>query len=233
MAFHRPLKSVEFDNRWGDTYLRPNNTDTVNLTINFLDDQGQISGFTGGLGYDLTTTLGTVTGPADSRFVEGRLPVTFTAGTETGTAVITAVVEGVIATTTLQIRNPSIAQLDLSATPSDLSNGTSAALVATVRDAWGDAVVGRTLRLSVSDDDGDQGTIGGSEIFTGTTDANGQVIAAFAKSANATGTVAVRAEAFVSNGTGFRVTHEDVEILTLAAAPPAGDSRVYLPLVTK
>ena len=123
------------------------------------------------------------------------------------------------ATTVLQIRNPSAATLDLVATPNDLSaGGASSALVATVLDAWGTPVAGQTVRLSVSDDDGSQGTIAGSEVYTGTTNANGQVLAVFSKG-QAAGTVAVRAEVVVGSGAGY-VTHEDVEILILSDGGP-------------
>ena len=80
VALFRPLTGVAFDNRWGDTYLRPNSTDAVDLAVNLLDDQGQISGWTGSLGYELSTTLGTVVSPTDGHFENGRLPIRFTAG---------------------------------------------------------------------------------------------------------------------------------------------------------
>ncbi len=232
VAFFRPLATIEFDNRWIDTYLRPNNTDTVSLTVNLLDDQGQITGWSNGLGYELRTTLGTITSPTDGYFDNGRLPLEFRAGAETGEAVITALVEGLTATTTLQIRNPSTAQIDLVAAPNDISNANATALVATLRDAWGDAVVGQRVRLSVGDDDGSQGTINGSEVITGTTDSNGQVIASFTKGASAAGTVVVRAEALVGEAAALRVTHEDSEVLTLSAGSPPGSNLIYLPLIS-
>ena len=184
------------------------------MTINLLDDQGQVSGWSGNLGYQLNTTLGTVTSPTDGHFEKGRLPILFTAGTETGDALITFVLEGsATATTTLQIRTPSTTEINLTATPKDLSgNSGSSALVATVQDAWGAPVVGQTVQLSVSDDDGSQGTVNGGEVFTGTTDVNGQVVAMFNKGANAAGTVAVRAQSLVGQGSSLRVTHEDVEM---------------------
>ena len=235
VRLYRPLQSVAFDNRWGDTYLRPNGTDTVSLTVNLLDDQGQVTGWTGSLGYELSTTLGAVASPSDGYFAQGRLPIRLTAGAETGEALITFVLEGSATTsTTLQIRNPSATTLDLTATPTDLSTGASAsALVATVRDAWGAPVAGQTVRLSVSDDNGDQGAINGSEVFTGTTDANGQLIATFAKTAGAVGTVAVRAETLVPSTGGLRATHEDVEFLKLGEPVVDVQNRLYLPLVRR
>lgn len=232
---YRPLKSVAFDNRWEDTYLRPNGTDAVSLTVNLLDDQGQVTGWTGSLGYELSTTLGAVASPSDGYFAQGRLPIRFTAGTATGEALITFVLEGsATTTTTLQIRNPSATTLDLTATPTDLSTGAGAsALVATVRDAWGAPGAGQTVRLVVSDDNGDQGTINGGEVFTGTTDANGQLIATFAKTPGAAGIVAVRAETLVPSAAGLRTTHEDVEFLKLGEPVVDVEKRLYLPLVRR
>ena len=235
VALFRPLTGVAFDNRWGDTYLRPNSTDAVDLTVNLLDDQGQISGWTGSLGYELSTTLGTVVSPTDGHFENGRLPIRFTAGDQTGEAQITFVLEGdATATTILQIRNPSAATLDLVATPNDLSaGGVSSALAATVLDAWGSPVAGQTVRLSVSDDDGSQGTIAGGEVFTATTDAAGQVAATFSRGPAAAGTVAVRAEVLVESGAGSRVTHEDMEILVLSDGGDVQTGRIYLPLISR
>jgi uncharacterized protein YfaS (alpha-2-macroglobulin family) len=102
-----------------------------------------------------------------------------------------------------------------------------------VRDGWGDPVAGQTVRLSVSDDDGDQGTINGSEVFTGTTDANGQLIATFTRAAGAAGTVTVRAEALVPAGASLRTSHEALVILTVGAAVQGDEARLYLPLVTR
>jgi hypothetical protein len=229
----RPIGGFVFDNRWEDSYLRPNGSDTATMTINILDDQGAISGLTINLGYTISTTLGTVVGDPDGLFLAGRMPVTFKAGTAQGTAVIRAVVEGIPVSTTLQIRTPSATNLTLTATPTDLRTASAAALVATVRDNWGDPVAGQTVRLSVSDDDGSQGTINGGEVFTGTTDANGQVIATFTKAANAEGTVAVRAETLAPAGATLRTTHEALVILTLSEAAQGTEERLYLPLVTR
>lgn len=234
VSLFRPLAAVAFDNRWIDTYLRPNNRDTVTLTVNLLDDKGQISGWSGNLGYQLTTSLGAVESPTDGHFENGRLPIVFKAGSKTGNALITFVLEGSATTTTrLLIRKPSATVLTLVATPRNLSKGAkTSTLVATLRDAWGAPVVGQTVRISVSDDNGSQGTVNGSEVFTGTSSASGQVTVTFTKGAKAAGTVAVRAESLVKHGAGLRVTHEDVETLTLTA-PPAAEKHIYLPLLIR
>jgi hypothetical protein len=243
----RPLEDVEFDNRWQASNLRPATSlsvssaaapqqsgDTVTMTAYLLDDQGGISGWSGGLGYELATTLGSVTSPTGV-FENGRMPIVFTAGTETGQAIITLVVEGsAVATTTLQIRAPFAAEIDLVATPTDLrGEADESTLVATVRDEWGDPVAGQLVRLSVGSDDGSKGTIAGGEVFTTTTDANGKVSATFTEAENAFDSVVVRAEAVVFAGAGVRTTQEDAEVLLFAEAPVAEQTRILMPLLRR
>ena len=234
VTYLRPLAGVVFDNRWDGFTLRPNSTDTVTMTVNLLDDQGEISGWSGLLGYTLNSTLGTAVAPTGA-YVNGRMPIAFTSGGETGTALITFVLEGgPTTTTTLEIRDPLAKEIDLVATPTDLrgADKTTAALVATVRDAWGDPVVGQNVRLSISDDDGREvnGSINGSSVFMATTDAKGQVSATFTKGADVTFVATVRAESLVPEGAGFRATHEDSEILLFSGSPPsAPELYMYIP----
>ncbi|MCB0087795.1 MAG: Ig-like domain-containing protein, partial [Caldilineaceae bacterium] len=202
--FRKPA-GIEFDNRWTFTSLRPNSSDTVSMTVKLLDDQGELVGRSLDVNYQIETTLGAVT--ATGHFTNGRMPVQFTAGDQTGNALITLTVDGgLTATTTLQIRFPTAATLALTATPSDLSNGAnSAILVATALDGGGNPVNGQLVRFSVSDDKGDQGTINSGEVFTSATNLQGQATTTFVKTANGQGQVAVRAEALVADGAGFRV----------------------------
>ncbi|MFN8490100.1 MAG: hypothetical protein U0350_21110 [Caldilineaceae bacterium] len=229
--FRKPTQ-VEFDNRWTFTYLRPNNTDTVSMTVKLLDDQGALVARSLDVSYQLKTTLGTVT--ATGHFDNGRMPAQFTAGDQTGDAVITITFDGgATASTTLRIRNATASVIDLTASPNDLSTGaTTSALVATLHDSGGNLVAGQLVRISVSDDKGARGTVNNGEVFTGTTDAQGQVTATFVKAANAQGQVAVRAEALVADGAGYRVTQEDSEILKLTADVSTGEQKLYLPLIT-
>ncbi len=113
------------------------------------------------------------------------------------------------------------------------------AMTFTARDAWGDPVVGQTVRLSVSDDDGSQGTINGGEVFTGTTDVNGQIVATFSKTDDAEGQVVVRAELLVPDGAKMRIAHEANVLLTLSeiqptptATPGPGASPTPVPIPT-
>ncbi|MEZ4617427.1 MAG: hypothetical protein R2867_18215 [Caldilineaceae bacterium] len=228
--FRKPA-GIEFDNRWTFATLRPNNSDTVSMTVKLLDDQGALVARSLDVTYQIQTTLGTVT--ATGHFTNGRMPVQFTAGDQTGDALITLTVDGgLTATTTLQIRFPTASTLALTATPGDLSSGAnSAILVATLHDNGGNPVNGQLVRFSVSDDKGDQGAINSDEVFTSTTNLQGQATATFVKAANAQGQVVVRAEALVTDGAGFRVTQEDSAILKLTAE--TGTAMLYLPLVTK
>jgi hypothetical protein len=222
----RNLAAIELQNPGQATYLRPNNTDAVTITALLIDDQGGHNGWSGFLGYELATTLGTVSAPTGA-FENGRMPIRFTTGNQSGDALITVNVEGTILTTTLRIREPFATQIDLVATPTDLTGNVNAsALVATVRDDQGDPVVGHLVRLSVGSDDGAQGTIAGSEVFTGTTNANGQVTAAFQKGEQSRVSVVVRAEAIIPDGAGYRTTQEDIATLFFEDVPSGNSIRL-------
>jgi hypothetical protein len=89
----------------------------------------------------------------------------FTAGSTPGTATLSALAEGgLTAETTIELAQPTAAQIELTAAPIDLSAVGQSSLTVTVRDAYGDPVQGETVRLSVSGDEGDQGTIGGGGV---------------------------------------------------------------------
>ena len=64
---------------------------------------------------------------------------------------------------------PTGSRIAIAATPIDLSVANQSALTVTVTDIYGDPVAGVTVRISVSDDAGDQGTIAGGEFFEGAT----------------------------------------------------------------
>lgn len=226
----RPIAGFAFDNPWELIPLRPNGQDQAFMSIYILDDQGAVSGRTINLGYTISSTLGTVVGHPDGLFINGRMPVTLTAGTQTGIAQIYAVVEGVPVSTSVPIRPPQVAELTLTATPTDLRGVNSAALVATVRDPWGDPLSGYKIRISVSDDDGSQGTINGSEVYTGTSDANGQVIASFSKGSQPTGQVIVQAESLAPDGS---VTHSALVTLRLTDAIVSEETQLYLPMIRR
>ncbi|MEZ4556393.1 MAG: hypothetical protein R3A10_03555 [Caldilineaceae bacterium] len=71
VRLHRLPVAAAFDNRWVASYLRPNGTDVADMTLNLIDDLGQIIGWTGQGVFQLSTTLGTVNAPTDV-FTDGR-----------------------------------------------------------------------------------------------------------------------------------------------------------------
>ncbi len=233
VALFRPPVALEFDNpleSLGLT-LRPNGSDTTELTLNLIDDLGQIVGISKPFAGEFTVTppaLGTVTLPT-SMYDNGRLPVIFTAGTSTGAAEISVMAEGGLeASTTVRMAQPVARSLQLTATPTHLGGVDSSTLVATVLDQYGEPVAGRAVRLSVGDDNGDKGTIGGGETHTGVTNNQGRVTATFSKAAGATGDVVVRAELL---GPGDVVEREEIVLLRLDQV--AAGLQLYLPAVLR
>ena len=221
--FRRPA-AIAFDNRWVGMPLRPNGKDTAGMTLNLFDDLGQIVGISAPAGYELTALNGTVMSPTGV-WENGRLPVQFTAGTTAGPATISALAEGGLqAETTILLAKPEADSLIFSATPTDLSQASSAALLATVLDVQGSPVAGQTVRFSAGDDDGDKGTIGGGEVLEVKTNAQGQALATFNKTEGGAGSVVVRAELLDKNGA---VRYE--ESLLIRLSPLAGG--IYLPVV--
>ena len=117
----------------------------------------------------------------------------------------------------------------LRASPVNLSNAGQSALTVTVSDLYGNPSAGATVRLSVSDDAGDQGAIGGSDTFEGATNTNGQMKATFVKAAGGTGAVVVRAE--LLDGPDGEVVDETSITLFLSGAQ--GQMLNFLPMVRR
>ncbi len=158
---------------------------------------------------------------------DGRLQVIFTAGTSPGTATLSALAEGGhTAETTIEMAEATGSTIELVASPIDLSNTNQSSLTVTVRDLFGEPAAGETVRLSVSDDAGDQGTIAGGEVFEGATNKDGQLKATFVKTEGGEGPVVVRAELL---GPGGEVLREASVTLYLSGLP-AG---LYLPVVRR
>lgn len=226
----RAAVNVQIDNDFHSTYIRPNGTDTVTLQVAVFDAQGVF--VADGTPVQLATTLGAVN-PTLGSTQGGLVKFTFTAGTTEGDAQITASVGQASDQTTLFVRNPLPNAIDLGATPTDLSGSNStAALIATVRDRWGNPLINQAVRLGVSGDS-QQGTLtGATEVLTLTTDANGQVSATFTKVPTATGTVDVRAELLVPTGSTQRVVHQAQSSLNLGGVNPTQPNGIYLPIVT-
>jgi hypothetical protein len=243
---YREAVELRILNPLGEAALRPNGVDTVTLSVGVYD-------FTGypvqdGTLVEISTNLGEVEPapraagaeaadsavPAANSYTaeteDGQIAAVFIAPTTAGDATVSAAVNGKTVTTTVYIRAATAETVDLTATPADLSGGgTSSKLQATVRDAWGDPLPGATVRIGIADDSGTQGTLGGSDLFTGTTNAQGQVQVTFTRAADATGEVQARAEYVITAGGQEYVTAEDTAAIRLA--PP--ELRLYLPNVRK
>jgi hypothetical protein len=208
--------------------VRPNGTDKVELTLNLIDDLGQVVGYSGPFNGEWTVTGGTIAMPTGT-YDNGRLTVIFTAGTSPGIATISALAEGgLTAETTITLAVPAAEKILLTATPTNLSQATQSALVATVLDQFGNPVSGAKVRLSVGDDNGDKGTIGGGEVLDGTTNSNGRLNATFVKKPDAQGQVVVRAELLDNSGNAARET-----ALVLYLSDPPGNLQVFLPVAIR
>ncbi len=243
---YREASQVVLLNPLGEAAIRPNSVDTATLTLLVYD----VSGLpvVDGTNVDLTTSLGSITvaganattataAGVDAATIaaqtkNGRVTATLTAGTQPGDATVIALVDSKSATATVYIRAAGVHTIDLTASPADLSTGaTASALIATVRDAWGDPVAGVNVRIGVSDDTGTQGTLNGAQVVTGTTNANGQVIASFAKHADAIGQTVVRAEYFIETGGTVQVIADDRE--TLFFSELVAELKIFLPVVVR
>ena len=230
VALFRPPASLAFDNRQVGP-IRPNGTDTVQMTLNLYDDLGQNVGYTGMFNGDLSATGGTVTSPT-FQYIDGRMPVVFTAGTTPGTATVSVIAEGgLMAETTVELARPAAADISLSAAPVNLSNAVQSTLTVTVSDLYGNPSAGATVRLIVSDDAGDQGTIGGSDTFSGATNTNGQMRATFAKTTGGRGAVVVRAELLDGPDPDAKVLDE--ASITLYLSGVQGQQRNFLPMIRR
>ncbi|HRQ13209.1 MAG TPA: hypothetical protein PK205_07880 [Promineifilum sp.] len=234
VALFRPVAAIAFDNRQVGP-IRPNGADTVELTLNLYDDLGQSVGYSGPFSGELTVTGGTYTLPV-GMYEDGRLRILFTAGSAPGIATLSALAEGGnMAETTIEMAEPTAADIQLTASPTNLSNAGQSALTVTVRDLYGDPSPGETVRLSISDDAGDQGKINGGETFEGATNKNGQMKATFIKTAGGKGTVVIRAELLEPgdpNDSDRKVLRETSVTLYLSGAP-AGGQRIFLPTVLR
>jgi hypothetical protein len=220
----RPPTSILIDNR--TDYLRPNG-DTARLGFLVGDVQGVT--VADGTPVTLTVSMGTIT-PGVGTTHNGYFEAVFTSGAATGTALVTATTANdVTASTTIEIRTPGPDQIVLAVSPDTLpADGESTAeLVATVYDRWGTPRANQRVRIGV-EGDGQMGTIRGSEVVTGTTNARGQLSATFT-SGSIGGEVGVRAELLVLEGREYQPTRDDRKLIFLQAGP----MRYYLPLIRR
>jgi hypothetical protein len=239
----RVASHLVFDEVPKDAYMRPNGSDFVTVTLRIEDEEG--APVMDDTAVDLTVTNGTLGLTSLANLPEmarpeqtlvtayaqnGRVDVRLTAGNTTGIASVlaslTTPTRTLTATFVIDLHAPVANHITLQATPTNLVNGSSAALLASVLDANGGPIPNATVRLG-EEGDGEQGLINGAEVITATTNAQGQVLATFTKAAGAkgiNGVVGVRAE-LLSGGT---VVSEARLELVLAA-----NKKVFLPFVRK
>ena len=221
----RPPALIEFKNHSGPSYLRPTGVDTTTLSVFVFDDQ--LTSVADGTEVTFSTTLGSIQ-PAGVTS-KGRLYPVFTAGTVEGKAVVTAMAGSAIATTTVTIQAPYADLIDLTSSAVAASvQSPDATLTTTVRDRWGSPLANQTVRLSVAGD-GDNGTINGGEVITGTTDAAGQLTATFTRGERP-GTVIALAQLIVTENGQPHVALEDQLVIIVT---DGATSKTYLPLVNR
>lgn len=227
---YREPAYMVINNKTLSSYLRPTGVDTTTLSIFVYDDQ-RVS-VADGVEVNLSSTLGSIT-PATALTQKGRVDPVFKAGTSTGRAVITAMVGNLVVTTTVDIQAPIADTLALTTTHTELPSGVnSATLTALVLDQWGSPVANQTVRMAVSGDGGELGTINGSEVMTGTTDANGQVSATFTRGSQS-GTAVIMADLLtVEDGQTHAALHDKQAILVTGQGV-ALEQKLFLPLVTR
>ncbi|MCJ7662348.1 MAG: VWA domain-containing protein [Anaerolineales bacterium] len=205
-------------------YLRPAG-DTTTMEFMVLDDQHVA--VADGTQVQLNTTLGSMS-PGTGITHGGFFTATFTTGSGKGTAIITASTTGnVSATTEVEIGSaePSHIILEASARLVPPDGVSTSDLVATVKDRWDTPVADQVVRIGVAGD-GQMGTISGSEVITGTTNAQGQFTTTFT-SGTIAGHARVRAELLVMDTDGYRVVHDAQQIIEMIVP------EVYLPLILR
>jgi len=205
-------------------YLRPNG-DTVVIELMVFDVQNVV--VADGTLVSFFPTNGSVS-PEYATTVDGYVRTTFTSGPNLGTAGIAALTENyTTASTEFQIGNPMPSRIELQVSPNRLpADGLSTAtLVATVRDRWGDPSPNQLVRIGV-EGDGQVGTISGDEVVEGYTNADGQFSAIFT-SGETVAAVGVGAELVMYEGGSPVVVHHDRKVILV------GYTIIHLPLVER
>ncbi len=219
---------IRINNKYTSSYLPPTGVATATLHAQIFDDQ--MVNVADGMTVTLSSSLGTVT-PTPDFTEKGRVDFTFTAGMIEGTAVVSVMVNSLVATTTIPIHAPLADSIVLAVNKATLpSSESEVALTATVLDVWGKPVANQTVQLGVSGD-GDKGTIGGSEVFTGTTNGGGELPAIYTRG-NGNGKVVVIAQAMGEvNGELYPALEARKTIQVDALLVPT--ESIFLPMVVR
>ncbi len=205
------------------------NVDSNSTMLRFYVSDEQGYPVEDGTEVQLSTTLGSL--PTVATTENGLLEVTFSSDNVEGIAEITTLTNnGITASTTINVIGPVPNQIELVVSKIFLPpDGVSTAnLEAIVRDQSGNPLPNQTVRIGV-EGDGQLGLISGSEVITGTSDANGQLSVIFT-SGTLIGEVGVRAELLVEEGGRYRAIQVDRKMISIAIVK---EIEIYLPLILK
>lgn len=241
---YRPAAAIHFNESASAGYLRPNNSDTQPLAVLVVDAQGK--NVADGTVVQFSSTLGSVI-PTSGVTQDGQVSLQLKAGTTTGAAIVTAMIDAIVATTTVQIQNPLPNDFKIVAAQSSLPSGVETTVIsATVRDGWGNPLPNQLVRIGVAED-GFAGAMNGSEVMTGTTNASGVLTAVYSRTPlpppagaasqpsapSAQRTAIIRAEVLMPENGSYRVIMEDSIAITVLDGDSNGQQRLFLPLVQR
>jgi mucin-2 len=176
-----------------------------------------------------TTTMGSIAPIEAETDAGGRVLVTFNAGTQSGTATITALSGGVIVDTAstlkIAIGAAGVTNIGLTALPATIAPGGTSTITATVSDATGTVVAGIPVTFTT-----DNGSMDASVVMT---DTSGKASAVL----NTSKTAKVTASAGVASTNGTTTTPAPsasvtvtVEPLPTASIAASGNAQVNLPV---
>ncbi len=222
VQYFRPPAEIFFDEQNFNHYLRPNGTDTVDVVVRVLDDQGMT--VADGTPVTLSASDGSLAA-TNLATVLGRVATTFTAPNTPGDVTLTAQTGALSASAVVHIRNPIANTILFTASPPNLSGGPTTTLVATVVDDWGTPMANQKVRIGVEGDGQTGLLVGNVEVVDGVTNAQGKLTTTFTKAKGVIAPVGVRAQ-LLSPG--------NVVLQEARLSLSSGTERfLYLPVVTK
>jgi hypothetical protein len=203
--------------------LRPNGDQAI---LEFFITDAQGVAVADGTEFHLITNNGDID-PVITETHQGSVVATYTSGSLGSADILAETLNGVTAATQIQIINPPPNQVNLWVSDYQLpADGVSTAtLVATVRDYWGNPVANQQVQIGV-EGDGQHGSIDGGEVASGITDGNGRFSATFTSGVEA-GKIGVRAEVMVMEAGEMVVAQHDRQVMYI------GIMLSHLPLIRR
>jgi hypothetical protein len=209
---YRPADHIVFRDAWDSTVVPPGAGAPLTITALVLDVED--AAVADGTPVTWSASQGSLAPPAAGTR-RGLAQTAYTPPATPGDYVITAMTGSTVATTTIRVRERMGAEIELRVSPEHLGESTSATARATVRDALGAPLANALVRVGV-EQDGEHGALNGGEVFTGTTNAQGELTATFTKASAAGPEVALRAELLSGAGGERDVIDIDRKVLRLA-----------------